>query len=56
MLARMMVRRHATRLLAAATRPRTAPRTMLLLLLVSMWVLTVLLLLLLLGVRVLGVR
>jgi hypothetical protein len=51
----MMMRRHATWLLAAAPRPRTASRAMLLLLLVSMWVLAVLLGLLLLGVRVLGV-
>lgn len=54
MLALMMVRHHAAWLLTAASRPRTAPLVMLLL--VSVWMLPMLLGLLLLLMRVLWVR
>lgn len=54
MLALMMVRHHATWLLTAASRPRTTP--LVVLLLVSVWMLPMLLGLLLLRMRVLGVR
>jgi len=55
MLALMMVCHHAAWLLTAASRPRTTPLVVLLLL-VGVWMLPMLLGLLLLWMRVLGVR
>jgi len=55
MLALMMVRYHAAWLLTSASRPRTTPLVVLLLL-VRVWMLPMLLGLLLLWMRVLGVR